>query len=430
MSRLKYQSFLIMFFWISFCDAQIFDLIIKNGHVIDPKNNLDSKLDIGISNGIIKKISNNISAYESKKTIDVSGMYVVPGLIDIHTHVFVGGVPDVFANGRNSVSADNFSFRSGITTMVDAGTSGWRNFPIFKKNVIDKSNTRILVFLNIAGNGMSGNPILTGLVDEEYLEKITSDKKYNQQDIVDMDAQKTASVIKQNNDVIIGVKIGHYEGKEITPFKRAIDAANIADVPLIVECHLPQISLENQLKMMRQGDILSHSFENVEERETVIDKNGKVREYVIEAKKKGVLFDVSHGGYGFWFNQAIPALKNGFKPDTFGSDLHKFSMNKGMKSMLNIMSKYLNMGMSLNEVILRATWNPAKSIKREDDLGSLTVGNKADISVLSLNSGNYGFVDAVGFSIKGDKKFVAELTLKDGIIQWDLNGLGANSYNK
>ena len=429
MSKLGCHFFLIMFFWVSLCDAQVFDLIIKNGHVIDPKNNLDSKLDIGISNGIIKKVSYNLSPYQSKKIIDASGMFVVPGLIDIHTHVFVGGIPDVFANGRNSVSADNFSFRSGITTMVDAGTSGWRNFPIFKKNVIEKSKTRILVFLNIAGNGMSGDPILTGLVDDNYLEKITSDEKYNQQDIVDMDAQKTASVINQNKDVIIGVKIGHYEGEEITPFKRAIEAGIIADVPVIVECHLPEISLENQLRMMRKGDILSHSFENVEERETIIDENGNVRKYVIDAKHRGVIFDVSHGGYGFWFNQALPALNNGFKPDTFGSDLHKFSMNKGMKNMLNIMSKYLNMGMNINDVILRATWNPAKSIKRGDDLGSLTVGNKADIAVLSLDSGNFGFVDAAGFKINGDKKFQAELTIKDGLIQWDLNGLGAEKYN-
>ena len=427
MLKTKYQKFFLILFWISFCDAQTFDLIIKNGHVIDPKNNLDSKLDIGITDGIIKKISNKISHLNSKKTIDVMGMYVVPGLIDIHTHVFVGGVPDVFANGRNSVSADSFSFKSGITTMVDAGTSGWRNFPTFKKNVIEKSNTRILVFLNIAGNGMSGNPILTGLVDEEYLEKITPDKKYNQQDIEDMNAEKTASVIKENKDLIIGVKIGHYEGKDITPFERAIEAANIANVPVIVECHLPGISLENQLNMMRPGDILSHSYENVEERETVIDNNGKVRNYVIKAKEKGVLFDVSHGGYGFWYNQAIPALKNGLQPDTFGSDLHKFSMNKGMKSMLNIMSKYLNMGMSFNDVILRATWNPAKSIRR-NDLGSLTIGNKADIAILSLISGDYGFVDAAGFRIKGDKKFQAELTIKEGVVEWDLNGLSAQKF--
>ncbi|MDG1027981.1 MAG: amidohydrolase/deacetylase family metallohydrolase [Flavobacteriaceae bacterium] len=412
---------------MSFCDAQIFDIIIKNGHVIDPKNDLDSKLDIGITDGIIKKISNNIPTSSSKKIIDVSGMYVVPGLIDIHTHVFVGDVPNFFANGRNSVAADNFSFRSGITTMVDAGTSGWRNFPVFKKNVIEKSNTRILVFLNIAGNGMSGNPILTGLVDEKYLEKITSDKKYNQQSLLDMDANKTASVINHNKDVIIGVKIGHYEGEGIKPFEIAIEAANIANVPIIVECHLPKISLKNQLRMMRPGDILSHSFENVEERETVIDENGKVREYVIKAKEKGVLFDVSHGGYGFWFDQALPALEKGFKPDTFGTDLHKFSMNKGMKSMLNIMSKYLNMGMSINDVVLRATWNPAKSIKR-DDLGSLTIGNEADISILSLISGDFGFVDAAGFKITGDKKLQAELTIREGVVQWDLNGLSAKIF--
>ena len=152
-----------------------------------------------------------------------------------------------------------------------------------------------------------------------------------------------------------------------------------------------------------------------------------MRNYVIKAKEKGVLFDVSHGGYGFWYNQAVPALKNGLQPDTFGSDLHKFSMNKGMKSMLNIMSKYLNMGMSFNDVILRATWNPAKSIRR-NDLGSLTIGNKADIAILSLISGDYGFVDAAGFRIKGDKKFQAELTIKEGVVEWDLNGLSAQKF--
>ena len=157
---------------------------------------------------------------------------------------------------------------------------------------------------------------------------------------------KTASVIKENKDLIIGVKIGHYEGKDITPFERAIEAVNIANVPVIVECH-SSISLENQLNMMRLGTFCPIHMKTLK-RETVIDNNGKVRNYVIKAKEKGVLFDASWG-YGFWYNQAVPALKNGLQPDTFGSDLHKFSMNKGMKSMLNIMSKYLNMGMSFND---------------------------------------------------------------------------------
>jgi dihydroorotase len=389
--------------------AQEYDLLIKNGHVIDPKNHVNAKMDIAIAGGKIAKVGNDISAAQSKKTIDAKGLFVVPGLIDIHTHVFVGTKPDKFADGINSVSPDDFTFRSGVTTVVDAGTSGWRNFPLFKEQVIDRSQTRVLAFLNIAGSGMSGKPL--------------------QEDLSDMNADSASVVVQKYKDIIVGIKIGHYEGSDWTPFERALEAGRQSNTPLLVECHLPQFSLEDQLKKMRPGDIITHSFEQVTERMPVVDKQGKVQPFVLASQKKGVLFDVGHGGAGFWFSQAVPAFKQGLMPNTFGTDLHRFSMNAGMKSMLNIMSKYMAIGMSIEDVITRATWNAATSIKRED-LGNLGEGSVADIAVLSMLHGTFGFVDAGGNRLEGDRKLEAELTVRAGKIVWDLNGTAAKEWKQ
>lgn len=401
---------LILFCYTLVCaQAQPYDLLIKNGRVIDPKNKIDAKMDVAIADGKISKVAKDIPAAQSKKVVDAAGLLVTPGFIDIHTHVFVGSKPDIFADGIYSVSADDFSFKSGVTTVVDAGTSGWRNFPTFKANVIDKSQTRILAFINIAGSGMVGSPA--------------------QEDISDMNAQMTALTIQKYPEIIVGVKIGHYDGKDWAPFDRALEAGNVAGVPLFVECHLPGYSLEDQLNKMRPGDIITHSYEKITERLSVVDDQGKVRPYVMEAKKKGVLFDVGHGGYGFWFSEAVPSFQQGLLPNTFGSDLHRFSMNSGMKSMLNIMSKYLNMGMTINDIIQRATWNAAQSIKHEE-LGTLSEGAVADIAVISILNGNFGFIDAGGNKITGTQKLESELTVRAGKIVWDLNGLSAASFKK
>lgn len=385
-------------------NAQEYDLLLKNGQVIDPANNINTQMDVAIAGGKIAKVEANISADKAKKVVDVSGLYVCPGLIDIHTHVFVGAKPDTFADGILSLSPDDFSFKSGVTTVVDAGTSGWRNFPLFKDQVINRSKTRILAFLNIAGTGMSEKP--------------------SQEDVSDMDPGKTSETVQKYPDVIVGVKIGHFEGSDWTPFENAVAAAGRSNVPLFVECHLPKYSLEDQLSRMRPGDIITHSFEKVSERMSVIDDKGKVRPFVKQAKARGILFDLGHGGAGFWFSEAIPALRQGLAPDSFGTDLHRFSMNAGMKDMLNVMSKYLSMGMTLEELIVKATSAPAKSIKRPD-LGHLGEGAVADVAVLGLRNGNFGFVDAGGNRIEGKQKFEAELTVREGKIVWDLNGISA-----
>ncbi len=404
-------TFFILFFLTTAFGvlAQPYDLLIKNGRVIDPKNGIDTKIDIAIADGKITKVTKDIPVTQSKKVIDATGYLVTPGLIDIHTHVFVGSKPDIFADGIYSLSPDDFTLRSGVTTVVDAGTAGWRNFPVFKEQVIDKSKTRILAFLNIAGVGLSGKPA--------------------QEDILDMNPDKAVELLLNYPDIIVGIKIGHYEGKEWTPFDNALSASKKSNRPLFVECHLPQYSLEDQLNRMRPGDIITHSFERVSERMSVIDEQGKVRPFVVEAKKRGILFDVGHGGAGFWFSEAIPALQQGLIPNSFGTDLHRFSMNAGMKDMLNVMSKYLAMGMTKEDVILRATWYPAKSIKRED-LGQLSEGAVADLTILNVRKGNFGFTDAGGNKIEGKEKFEAELTIREGKIVWDLNGISAESFKK
>lgn len=389
--------------------SQEIELLIKNGTVIDPKNARSAILDVAIADGKILKIAPNILSQGARKVIDATGLYVCPGLIDIHTHVFVGSKPDTFADGILSLSPDDFTLKSGVTTVVDAGTSGWRNFPQFKQQVIDHSKTRILAFLNIAGSGMIGNP--------------------GQEDITDMDPEKVKATIKKYPDIIVGVKIGHYEGTDWTPFDNALAAGKQSGVPLFVECHLPQYSLEDQLSRMRPGDIITHSFEKVSERMPIVDEQGRLRPFVKQAQQRGILFDVGHGGAGFWFSQAQPAFQQGLLPNSFGTDLHRFSMNAGMKDMLNVMSKFLNMGMTIEDAILRATWAPAQSIKRPD-LGNLTEGSVADVTLLNVRKGNFGFVDAGGNKMGGNRKLEAELTLREGKIVWDLNGLSASPFKE
>jgi dihydroorotase len=401
--------YLILVFIPGWIQSQEIDILIKNGHVFDAKNNIDTISDVSIANGKILQVAPYISDKHAKRIIYATGLYVVPGLIDPHTHVFVGSKSDKFADGNNSLSPDDFSFKSGVTTMVDAGTSGWRNFQLFKTQVIDESKTQVLAFLNIAAYGMSGDDL--------------------QHDLNEMDVARTSEMVLKYPDHIVGIKIGHFDGEVWAPFERALEVGTITDRPLFVECHLPGYTLKEQLDRMRQGDIITHSFENISERTPVVDGEGNVLSYVFDAKKKGVLFDVGHGGAGFWFNQGIPALEQGLWPNSFGTDLHRFSMNAGMKDMLNVMSKYLNMGMPLKEVLKRGSWFPAKAIKRED-LGNLSTGAVADIAIIALTRGEFGFVDARDNRIPGDKKLVAELTIREGKIVWDLNGLSANAFIK
>ncbi|SDN10861.1 dihydroorotase [Daejeonella rubra] len=392
-----------------FVAAQEIDILLKGGHVIDAKNKISSKMDVALSKGKILKVAPNIPVTDAKKVVDVSGMYVSPGLIDIHTHVFTGPNPG-FGHGSSSVKPDDFTFRAGITTVVDAGTSGYKTFPLFKEQIIDRSRTRVLAFLNAFAPGMVGTAA-------------------EQEDMKALEIEKADETIKKYPDLIAGVKIGHYSGKDWKPFDAAASLAHANNRPLFVECHITEFSLEDQLNHMKAGDIITHAYENVSERMPVVDENGKVRPFVLDARKKGILFDVGHGGVGFWFNQAVPSVKQGLAPDTFGTDMHHNSVNSGMKDMLNLMSKYLNMGMQTEDIIQRASWGAATAIKRPD-LGNLSPGSEADIAVIKVLDGKFGFLDAAGFKLEGTKKFQAEMTIRAGKIVWDLNGMAGLPWSK
>jgi len=386
--------------------AQEYDLLIKGAHLIDSKNNIDHNMDVAISGGIIAEVSEEIDENRAKTTIDATGLYITPGLIDIHAHVFWGTEPGgSLNNSYSSLPPDGFTFRSGVTTIVDAGSAGWKNFKIFKEQTIDHSNTRVLAFLNIVGLGMKGVPI--------------------EQNLGDMDAKLTALVARQYADAIVGIKLAHYSGPEWDPLIRTVQAGELADLPVMIDFggHIPELSLERLfIDELRPGDIFTHCFAQIEGRTSVVDEQGKVRPFVWEAQKKGIVFDLGHGAGSFLFDQAIPAMDQGFMPNAISTDLHIASMNRGMKDMLNIMSKYLNMGMPLQEVVAISTWDPAQFIKHEE-LGHLTEGAVADIAVLSLHSGHFGFADTKGWKIQGTQKLECELTLREGKVVWDLNGI-------
>lgn len=394
-----------------------YDLLLRGGHVIDARNGIDSPMDIAVQDGRIVLTGENIDPRRAEQVIDATGLYVTPGLIDIHAHLFTGtrigdddgGFSGAFADGFSSVSPDNFALRNGITTMVDAGTSGWRNFPDFKRQVIDPSVTRVLAFLNIVGYGMR-------------------DHNHNQR-IEDMDVERTVSMMEEHPDLIVGTKIGHFHGPEWVPFERAHEAAQRTGTPMILECHLPELPLRELLERIGPGDIVTHVYGDVHDRDSYLDGENRVRDYVMEAYERGVLFDVGHGGVSFHFHKAVPALEQGLKPYTFGSDLHRFSMNAGMKDMLNIMSKFMAMGMTLQEVIRGATYHASEAIRRPD-LGHLSEGAVADIALIRLKEGEFGFVDSGGYRMDAERKLVAEMTIREGRIVWDLNGLASPLWNE
>jgi dihydroorotase len=383
-----------------------FDLLIRNGHVIDPKNAIDAVMDVGVAGGKIARVAANITPSTARRVADATGLFVVPGLIDIHAHVFFGTEKDAYlSNSDTAVQPDTHSFRSGQTTLVDAGGAGWRNFLQFKEQVIDRSRTRVLAFINIVGAGMKGGPV--------------------EQNLSDMDAKLTAMRIRQHPGVIVGIKVAHYTGPEWDPVTRAVAAGRDTNVPVMVDFggHTPPLALDDLLlKHLRPGDILTHMYANVRGRIPIVDENGQVRPFVREARARGVLFDAGHGGGSFLFRQAVPAMQQGFHPDMIGTDLHTGSMNSGMKDILNTMSKFLNMGMPLKETIRSNTSKAAEAIKRPD-LGHLGVGAEADIAVLNVRRGTFGFIDVSGGKLMGDQKLECELTVKAGQVMWDLNGM-------
>ncbi|HDZ14467.1 hypothetical protein LCGC14_1113000 [marine sediment metagenome] len=390
--------------------AQTYNILIKGGHVIDAKNNIDEVMDVAINDGKIAKVAKNIDAKQAVQVVDAKGLYVTPGIIDIHAHVFAGTLPDHYlANSFSALPPDGFTFRVGVTTVVDCGGAGWKSFPTFKKNIIDRSQTRVLSFLNIVGEGMRGGAY--------------------EQDTSDMSAKLSANVAKRFKDDIVGFKVAHYEDASWIPVDRAVEAGELAaGIPIIVDfggddSHTP-LSIEKLFfEHLRPGDIYTHLYTELDRRDPIVDtKTRQLRPFMKKAREREIIFDVGYGGASFDYGQAIPATEAGFYPTTISTDLHTGSMNGAMKDMPNIMSTFLTLGMPLPEVIKASTWAPAKAIKREE-LGNLSEGSPADVAVFNLRQGNFGFWDRRGKKLEGKQRLECEMTIRAGRIVYDLNGI-------
>lgn len=397
-----------------------YDILLKGGHVIDPKNGIDGQMDVAIQGDKIARVASNISESSAERVVDVSGLYVVPGLIDIHGHHFFGTKPDHYlSDSFTALAPDGFTFRSGVTTAVDAGGAGWRNFDVFKRQVIDRSQTRVLSFLNIVGSGMRG------VVPYEL-------------NLDDMDPKMTALVANRHRE-IVGIKIAHYSGHDWEPYRRAVEAGERAGgIPVMVDFGgaNPPLPLEDLFfNVLRPGDIYTHAYGGQAVgtghggRFAVVDDNGRLRPRMLEAKEHGIIFDVGFGGGSFFYEYAVPATQQGLWPNTISTDLHTGSMNGGMKTMINAASTLMNMGMSLQDVIEASTWKPAQVIKRED-LGNLSEGAEADIAVIAVRQGNFGFQDSRRFVIPGNEKLEVELTIRAGRVVWDLNGIASTPWGE
>jgi len=382
-----------------------FDLVIRNGHVIDPANRRNGRMDVAIQSGKIARVAPKIDVAPECKIADATGLYVTPGLIDIHAHVYANTGIEKELAGETSFVPDAIAPRTGVTTIVDAGTSGWKNFEDFRKRIIDRSKTRVLAFVNIAGLGMSGGR--------------------NEQNTADMSSEGLAEIARKHKDIVIGVKTAHYGAPDWIAVERAVKAGTLAGIPVMVDfgtSHREARPIEKLLmEKLRPGDIYTHLYSGLRYEQL---PTGKLNPVLWEARKRGILFDLGHGNGSFFWTVAKAGFAENFLPDTISTDLHLRSWMDGMKDINNVMSKFLIHGVPLEDVIRKTTVNAAKAIKRPE-LGTLSVGAEADLAVLKVEKGKFGYLDNRKQRVMGDQRLTTEMTLRAGQVIYDLNGLAS-----
>lgn len=380
-----------------------YDLVLRGGRVIDPANDIDAVRDVAIREGRVAAVAETIEATGAARSIDVGGFIVTPGLIDIHLHAYwTRGLEP--GNWRDSLDTDSHVIREGVTTCVDTGTAGHMEFEHFRTTVIDRAIGRILAYVNIAADGMGAA----------------------EQVVPGFDARAAADCARAHADVVVGIKTAHYWTTQ--PFdddhppwasvEKVVEAGILCAMPVMVDFYprpperpYPDLILEK----LRPGDIHTHVFAH---HFPVLDDDGRVCDYMHQARERGVHFDLGHGAGSFWFHTAVRALADGFPPDSISTDLHQSNIRGPVLSMPETMSKCLAMGMELTDVIYRSTVTPAAAIGRTE-LGTLTPGAEADIAVFDLHHGNFGFRDCGWAGLDGTERLECMLTLRAGEVVFD-----------
>jgi len=388
-----------------------YDLVLRNAHVLDPANNHDGVMDVAVSDGRIARVAENIRN-PAHQTVELAGLYVTPGLIDMHVHVY----PYRGAAGptwQQSIVPDAHSFRSGVTTFVDAGTAGADHFADFRQKWIDRSNTRVLAFLNIAAGSMG---------DAE-------------QDPPQFDISRAVETLEANSDAIVGFKTAHYWTRQAwddvhvpwASVDAAVQAGERAGRPVMVDFwpRPPERPYSDLiLDHLRPGDVHTHVFA---QQFPIVQPDGALYEHLWQARERGVLFDLGHGGASFWFRNAVPALEAGFPPDSISTDLHLSSLNGAALDTLHCVSKCIAMGMPLQEAIFRTTVTPARALRRPG-LGTLSEGGEADVAVLRWVDRPRWFADCGHARLEGRGELECAMTLRAGRIVWDPGGLSMPAW--
>ena len=382
------------------------DLILKGGHLIDPANQIDAGRDVGIKDGKIARVAEEIPPGDAPRSIDLSGLFITPGLIDMHLHAYHTRdlVPGAWSD---SLHPDAHFLKEGVTTCVDTGTAGWQEMDHFRESVIDRSTIRVLAYVNIAGAGM-GAP---------------------EQIVAGFDPARTAAAASAHREAVVGIKSAHYWAGEFdadhppwASAEKAVEAGALCQMPVMIDFaqRLPERPYSQLvLEKLRPGDIHTHVYAK---HTPVVDEAGEVFDYMYQARERGVLFDLGHGAGSFWLRHAARAIAQGFPPDTISTDLHLANIHGHVNSMMDVMSKCLAMGMPLQEVVYRSTLTPAQALHRPE-LGTLSVGAEADIAVLELRPGSFAFRDCGWARIDADQRLECLLTLRRGEVVWDRHAL-------
>jgi dihydroorotase len=365
-----------------------FDLVLRGGRVVDPSQKLDAVADIAFSGGKVALVGNALKVDPGTDVRDVSGYIVTPGLIDLHTHVYWGGT-------SIGIDAEEFCRTSGVTTAIDTGSAGPGNFAGFRKHVIEPSQVRILAYLHVSHAGIYGysHRVMVGESEEIRL----------------MNPIDAVEVADANRDLIVGIKVRVGRNSSgtsgIVPLQIALEAANEVGMPLMCHIDHPPPSYEEVVSLLRPGDVLTHAFRPFPN--SPATAQGTVKKVVLEARERGVFFDIGHGKGSFAFKTARAMLANGFYPDTISSDIHILCINGPAFDQVTTMSKFLCMGMPFSDVVAASTVNAAMALRRPE-LGSLKPGSVGDATLLSIQEGKFDYVDVVGEHLIGDRKIASE----------------------